>query len=227
MLTVSEVTKSYGGKVLFDDVTTTFDPGNRYGLTGANGAGKSTFMKILAGELEPDLGEVTRPAQSRLSMLHQDHYRYEHDRIRDVVLAFGGKVVMTSPDHPTGTDRLAEAVKAVPAATHVINIQGDEPLIDPGLIDELAAAAGTPGTFEGALATVENAIAQWRLIGEAQHAHNTAPGPDRITRQIAPVQALREDDEGLSGPCDCGEGAIHYTTAGCPAEQRQQTEETR
>ncbi|MCA9694222.1 MAG: ABC-F family ATP-binding cassette domain-containing protein, partial [Myxococcales bacterium] len=49
MLTVSEVTKSYGGKVLFESVSTSFDPGHRYGLTGANGAGKSTFMKILAG----------------------------------------------------------------------------------------------------------------------------------------------------------------------------------
>src|SRR5690606_1395265 len=61
-------------------------PGNRYGLTGANGAGKSTFMKILSGELEPDTGEVTRPANSRMSMLHQDHYRHEDDRIRDVVI---------------------------------------------------------------------------------------------------------------------------------------------
>jgi len=64
----------------------------------------------------------------------------DDERIRDAVLSFGGKVVMTSSDHPTGTDRLAEAVKAVPAATHVINIQGDEPLIDPALIDDLAAA---------------------------------------------------------------------------------------
>jgi ATPase subunit of ABC transporter with duplicated ATPase domains len=86
MLTVSNVSKTYGGKRLFDDVTTTFDAGNRYGLTGANGAGKSTFMKILAGELEPDYGSVTRPARSRLSMLHQDHYRFENERIRDVVI---------------------------------------------------------------------------------------------------------------------------------------------
>ena len=85
MLTVSGVSKTYGGKRLFEDVTTTFDPGHRYGLTGANGAGKSTFMKILAGELEPDHGDVTRPARSRLSMLHQDHYRFEKQRIRDVV----------------------------------------------------------------------------------------------------------------------------------------------
>ena len=86
MLTVSEVTKSYGGKVLFDGVTTTFDPGHRYGLTGANGAGKSTFMKILAGALDPDKGNVSRPPRSRLSVLHQDHYRHENDKVRDVVI---------------------------------------------------------------------------------------------------------------------------------------------
>ncbi len=86
MLTVSEVRKAYGGKVLFDDVTTTFDPGKRYGLTGANGAGKSTFMKIIAGLLEPDEGTISIPPNARMSMLHQDHYRHENDRIRDVVL---------------------------------------------------------------------------------------------------------------------------------------------
>jgi 3-deoxy-manno-octulosonate cytidylyltransferase (CMP-KDO synthetase) len=61
-------------------------------------------------------------------------------RIRDAVLAFGGNAVMTSPDHPTGTDRIAEAIRGFPHATHVINVQGDEPLIDPALIDQLAAA---------------------------------------------------------------------------------------
>ncbi len=60
-------------------------------------------------------------------------------RIFEAVEAFGGKAVMTSPAHPTGTDRIAEAVRAIPAATHIVNIQGDEPLIDPALIDELAA----------------------------------------------------------------------------------------
>lgn len=64
----------------------------------------------------------------------------DDERIRDAVLAFGGRVAMTSPHHPTGTDRIAEAVAGVPQATHIINIQGDEPLIDPALIDELAAA---------------------------------------------------------------------------------------
>jgi 3-deoxy-manno-octulosonate cytidylyltransferase (CMP-KDO synthetase) len=64
----------------------------------------------------------------------------DDERIRIAVEDFGGKVVMTSPDHPTGTDRLAEALKATPHATHVLNIQGDEPLIDPSLIDDLASA---------------------------------------------------------------------------------------
>ncbi len=86
MLTVAEVTKSYGGRTLFESVTTTFDPGKRYGLTGPNGAGKSTFMKILSRDLEPDTGEVSTPANSRMSVLHQDHSRFAESRIRDVVI---------------------------------------------------------------------------------------------------------------------------------------------
>lgn len=64
----------------------------------------------------------------------------DDERIATAVKAFGGKAVMTSPEHPTGTDRLAEAIQAIPQATHILNIQGDEPLIDPALIDELAQA---------------------------------------------------------------------------------------
>lgn len=59
-------------------------------------------------------------------------------RIQKVAEGFGAEVVMTSPDHPTGTDRIAEAAALVPDATHLINIQGDEPLIDPLLVDQLA-----------------------------------------------------------------------------------------
>lgn len=77
-------------------------------------------------------------------------------RIRDAVLSFGGKVAMTSPDHPTGTDRIAEAARSVPQATHVINIQGDEPLIDPELIDELAAAMAADASLD--MATAANPL---------------------------------------------------------------------
>lgn len=66
-------------------------------------------------------------------------------RIEQAVLSFGGQVIMTSATHPTGTDRLAEALGSLPETTHVVNIQGDEPLIDSSLIDELAALmAGEP-----------------------------------------------------------------------------------
>ncbi len=64
----------------------------------------------------------------------------DDERIFQAVEAFGGRAVMTSPDHPTGTDRLAEAANFFPEATHILNIQGDEPLIDPSLIDALAQA---------------------------------------------------------------------------------------
>ncbi len=77
-------------------------------------------------------------------------------RIRDAVAAFGGTAVMTSPEHPTGTDRIAEAVRAVPGATHIVNIQGDEPLIDPALIDELASAMANDPSLD--MATAANPL---------------------------------------------------------------------
>lgn len=64
----------------------------------------------------------------------------DDERIADTCRGFGAKVAMTAAEHPTGTDRIAEAAEAVPQATHIINIQGDEPLIEPALIDQLAAA---------------------------------------------------------------------------------------
>ncbi len=80
----------------------------------------------------------------------------DDERIRDAVIAFGGKVAMTSPMHPTGTDRIAEAALAVPQATHIINIQGDEPLIDPGLIDELAEVMAADPALD--MATAANPL---------------------------------------------------------------------
>jgi len=63
----------------------------------------------------------------------------DDERIAEVVEAFGGEVTMTRSDHPSGTDRVAEVAEAHPGATHLVNIQGDEPLIDPGLVDRLAS----------------------------------------------------------------------------------------
>jgi 3-deoxy-manno-octulosonate cytidylyltransferase (CMP-KDO synthetase) len=80
----------------------------------------------------------------------------DDERIHDAVIAFGGKAAMTSPDHPTGTDRIAEVARVVPKATHIINIQGDEPLIDPALIDELAAAMAADPALD--MATAANPL---------------------------------------------------------------------
>jgi len=82
---VQEVTKIYGQKKLFIDVTVNFSAGRRYGITGPNGAGKSTFLKILSGELESDTGSVHRP--KRTGVLKQDHFAYEAWRVIDVVIS--------------------------------------------------------------------------------------------------------------------------------------------
>jgi len=77
-------------------------------------------------------------------------------RISQAVENFGGRAVMTSAGHPTGTDRIAEAVRTVPEATHIVNIQGDEPLIDPALIDQLAAVICADPSLD--MATAANPI---------------------------------------------------------------------
>jgi ATPase subunit of ABC transporter with duplicated ATPase domains len=84
MISVSNVTMRYGSKVLFEEVSTTFTSGRRYGLTGPNGSGKSTFMKILTGELEPQKGTVVRPR--KLGVLRQDQFAFDAYRVIDTVI---------------------------------------------------------------------------------------------------------------------------------------------
>lgn len=86
MITVSNVSLRYGDKKLFEDVNLKFTPGNCYGVIGANGAGKSTFLKILSGEIEAQTGEVSTPPGIRLAVLKQDHFAYEDNQVMDVVL---------------------------------------------------------------------------------------------------------------------------------------------
>src|SRR5688500_5239570 len=76
----------FGAKPLFENVSVKFGGGNRYGLIGANGCGKSTFMKILGGELEPGAGTVAIDAKERVGRLRQDQFAYENERVLDVVL---------------------------------------------------------------------------------------------------------------------------------------------
>ncbi|HCC55828.1 MAG TPA: ABC-F family ATPase, partial [Solibacterales bacterium] len=84
MISVSNLTMRFGAKILFEDVTTTFLPGRRYGLTGPNGSGKSTFLKILTGETEAFKGALNRP--KKLGVLKQDQFAFDAFRVLDVVI---------------------------------------------------------------------------------------------------------------------------------------------
>ena len=86
MITVSNVALQYGERKLFEDVNLKFTPGNCYGVIGANGAGKSTFLKILAGEIQPDTGQVVIARDMRMSILKQDHYQYDQSTVLDTVI---------------------------------------------------------------------------------------------------------------------------------------------
>src|SRR5699024_4372068 len=91
MRQVSDVSLRFGDRKLFEDVNIKFTPGNCYGLIGANGAGKSTFLKVLTGEVDSD-GHVILGADERMAFLRQDHFGYEDTRVLDVVMMGHEKV---------------------------------------------------------------------------------------------------------------------------------------
>ncbi|AWB45996.1 ABC transporter ATP-binding protein [Paenibacillus sp. CAA11] len=86
MISTSGVTLRYGKRALFEDVNIKFTPGNCYGLIGANGAGKSTFLKILSGEIEPNSGEVHMSPGERLAVLKQNHFEYDDFPVLETVI---------------------------------------------------------------------------------------------------------------------------------------------
>ena len=86
MITVSNVSVQFGGTTLFKNVNLKFTNGNCYGVIGANGAGKSTFLRVLCGELEPASGEVVMPKEERLSVLKQDHFAYDEYTVLNTVI---------------------------------------------------------------------------------------------------------------------------------------------
>ena len=86
MITASNISLSYGTQVLFKDVNIKFTPGNCYGIIGANGAGKSTFMKILSGEIEADSGEVIITPGERMAVLRQDHFAFNKYGVLETVI---------------------------------------------------------------------------------------------------------------------------------------------
>ena len=86
MISTSNLTVQFGEKPLFENVSVKFSDGNRYGLIGANGCGKSTFMKILSAEQEATSGEVSIDSNTRLGVLGQDQFAYEEITVLDVVM---------------------------------------------------------------------------------------------------------------------------------------------
>lgn len=100
MISVNNVSLRYGARKLFDDVNLKFVPGNCYGVIGANGAGKSTFLKILSGEIEPNTGEVSIASGVRLSVLKQDHFQYDNCKVLETVIMGNARLfeIMTEKD---------------------------------------------------------------------------------------------------------------------------------
>ncbi|MFT3827746.1 MAG: ATP-binding cassette domain-containing protein [Chitinophagaceae bacterium] len=86
MISVNNVTLSFGKRVLFDEVNLSFNKGNCYGVIGANGAGKSTFLKILAGEIEPNKGSITITPGERMAVLKQNHFEFDECTVLNTVL---------------------------------------------------------------------------------------------------------------------------------------------
>ena len=97
MVKVVNLKKAFGQRVLFQDINLSLDVGKRYGLIGANGAGKSTFMKILSGEIEPTSGNVSIQNGLKVGVLSQNQYAYEDFTLKDAVMI--------------GNKRLYEAIK--------------------------------------------------------------------------------------------------------------------
>ncbi|MDF2879742.1 MAG: transporter ATP-binding protein [Clostridiaceae bacterium] len=86
MISTQNVSLRFGGRLLFEEVNIKFTPGNCYGLIGANGAGKSTFLKILSGEIEPNTGEVIVSPGERIAVLKQNHFEYDQYKVLDTVI---------------------------------------------------------------------------------------------------------------------------------------------
>ena len=86
MLTVSNLTHQFGKRVLFDEANVFFGPGNCYGVIGANGAGKSTFLKIISGDREATKGNISIEPGKRMAVLKQDHYEFDESSVMDTVM---------------------------------------------------------------------------------------------------------------------------------------------
>jgi len=130
MISTSNVSLQFGGKKLFEDVNVKFTPGNCYGLIGANGAGKTTFLRILSKEIDPTSGQVVIPGKLRVSVLKQDHYAFDNETVLNTVLMGNDKLykVMKEKDalYAKGDFSEADGLRASELETEFAELNGWE-----------------------------------------------------------------------------------------------------
>ena len=169
MITASKISLSYGTQVLFKDVNIKFTPGNCYGIIGANGAGKSTFLKILSGEIEPDSGEVIITPGQRMAVLRQDHFAFNDYSIMDTVIMGYKKLydVMKEREAIYAKEEFSEedGIKAAELESEFAELGGWEAEADAGvLLDGL----GIPVSMhEKLMSDVEDSIKVRVLLAQA------------------------------------------------------------
>ena len=149
MISTSNITLRVGKKALFEDVNIKFTEGNCYGLIGANGAGKSTFLKILSGQLEPTSGEVILTPGERLSFLQQDHFKYDQYPVLDTVIMGNARLyeimkekeVIYAKEDFTDEDGIkASELEAESDAASLLNGLGIETELHYNMMSELTGA---------------------------------------------------------------------------------------
>lgn len=152
MIATSNISLRYGARKLFDEVNVKFTPGNCYGLIGANGAGKTTFLKILSGELEPTSGEVVFDRDLRVSVLKQDHFAFDEVEVLKTVLMGNQKLfaIMREKDELYAKPDFGEAdgERASELETKFAELNGWEAESEAGALLE---GLGIPGAFHSKL----------------------------------------------------------------------------
>lgn len=152
MISTNNVGLAYGGKKLFEDVNIKFTPGNCYGLIGANGAGKSTFLKLLSGEIDPHSGHVSPSPGQRISTLKQDHFAYDEHSVLQTVLMGNETLykIMQEKDAIYAKEDFSDedGVKAAELEAEFAELNGWEAESEAGI---LLAGLGIPNEFENKL----------------------------------------------------------------------------
>ncbi|HET9870764.1 MAG TPA: ATP-binding cassette domain-containing protein, partial [bacterium] len=153
MISAQGISLHFGKKVLFDHVTVKFNPGYCYGLIGANGAGKSTFMKILAGQIKPDEGEVVIDRGVKVAMLKQDQYAFDEYSVIDTVLMGREDLWKIQQEK--------DALYAKSEMSHDEGLRAAELEAEFGEMDGYTIAAGAGELLEGL--GIETAKHEWKM----------------------------------------------------------------